>query len=1039
MSAPSDDAAQASGGTDPLDAAFAQLDRLLPQQGPIGVFVHHNTLHAFEGMAFEDATVHAGRLFGAAPFMPEDWYRQRLEEGRISSSDIDAALEAGSSVEEASVSFLGGRLSRRDLRRTLLLRGLMEPEDASIPWLLEEEGLLVHPLSATDPVSTRAVIAETTTWLSVQLKTSPEPLSLFDDPFAEEGAEARVLLLGGAASASGLRTALRRRPAACAMASLWSACAARVIALREPEEEAPRRPRRMRDLLLELSGRDTDEVVHEHLIPLVAAFLDQGLAYWPMPDRALGFYETVRRLILQGPPSPIPVIAGVRRIFAEQNAVESPRSALVQALRGLGHEEKDWADVLAATALALPGWTGIMRKLEKEPELAPHHAPPCSLVEFLTVRLIFDLAAASYLAKELDHEGPTAALWRRHGGSSRAPDAGRVQAFALFQVAQLGGLSTPAVLALADEQVREVLAELSAFDTVERRRVLHLAYERRHRQDVLGALQLFRHQVKPEEEMLEPAPRLQVAFCIDEREESLRRHIEELGPDVETLGVAGFFGVAIAYRGIDDGHHADLCPVAAKPEHEIRELSVDEDEDRHRRYLGRRKMLSGLLHGSYVGSRGLLRGWLATFVVGLLSLVPLSVRVLFPRSVSRINGWLQRTFFPRPRTRLALRRDGEERGSLQLFPGFSKEEMASRVGRVLEDVGLRSRFSPLVAVVGHGSSSLNNPHESAHDCGACGGRRGGPNARLFAQMANDREVREILRRSGLRIPDSTVFVGGYHDTCNDGVTWFDLDQVPSSHQEHLGYLRDIVEQARMLDAHERCRRFESVPLEVLPETALLHVEGRSEDLAEPRPEYGHATNAICIFGRRSLTRGLFLDRRAFLVSYDPTTDPDGEILGRLLAAMGPVGAGINLEYYFSFVDNERYGCGTKLPHNVTGLLGVMNGPLSDLRTGLPWQMVEIHEPVRLLVVVEATAEIIARVAERHPAIGQLVENRWIQLALIDPSSGEVRELVGGELVPVRAESSLPTVTRSHDWYFGHREHLPIAAIRQGMKRTRARQ
>ena len=70
----------------------------------------------------------------------------------------------------------------------------------------------------------------------------------------------------------------------------------------------------------------------------------------------------------------------------------------------------------------------------------------------------------------------------------------------------------------------------------------------------------------------------------------------------------------------------------------------------------------------------------------------------------------------------------------------------------------------------------------------------------------------------------------------------------------------------------------------------------------------------------------------------------------------PVCAGISLEYYFSYVDNEGYGCGTKLPHNITGLIGVMNGHASDLRTGLPLQMVEVHEPVRILFVIETTPD-----------------------------------------------------------------------------------
>jgi uncharacterized protein YbcC (UPF0753/DUF2309 family) len=447
--------------------------------------------------------------------------------------------------------------------------------------------------------------------------------------------------------------------------------------------------------------------------------------------------------------------------------------------------------------------------------------------------------------------------------------------------------------------------------------------------------------------------------------------------------------------------------------------------------------LAALTYGSFRGSRNLFRAALATFGLGLLSLVPLALRVLTPRGVTRLYARLQAMFFPRPRTRLAIRRAAEERGDTSMFPGFSVTEMADRVGRVLQDIGLVRNFAPLVAAVGHGSSSLNNPHESAYDCGACGGRRGGPNARLFALMANEPKVRAELAARGLAIPASTVFVGGYHDTCTDALTWFDLDDVPTHAEASVARLRDAVEHARTLNAHERCRRFESAPLDAEPEVALRHVEGRAADIAEPRSECGHATNAICVFGRRGVTRGLFLDRRALLVSYDPTLDPEGEVLGRLLAAMGPVAAGINLEYLFSYVDNERYGCGTKLPHNLTGLLGVMNGHESDLRTGLPRQMVEIHEPVRLLVVCESTPEIMQRIAVTHPAASRLFANRWVQLALMDPHTGQLGVVEDGRLVPLPEPTApLPTAARSQQWYRQRRDHLPVAAIAGGT-RTRA--
>jgi uncharacterized protein YbcC (UPF0753/DUF2309 family) len=109
-----------------------------------------------------------------------------------------------------------------------------------------------------------------------------------------------------------------------------------------------------------------------------------------------------------------------------------------------------------------------------------------------------------------------------------------------------------------------------------------------------------------------------------------------------------------------------------------------------------------------------------------------------------------------------------------------------------------------------------------------------------------------------------------------------------------------------------------------------------------------------------MSRGAFFDRRVFLISYDPLPDVDGRVLEATLLAAGPVGAGINLEYYFSTVNNEGFGCGSKVMHNLAGLFGVMQGASSDLRTGLPLQMVEIHEPMRLLVIVEQTLEIVTR-------------------------------------------------------------------------------
>ena len=431
-------------------------------------------------------------------------------------------------------------------------------------------------------------------------------------------------------------------------------------------------------------------------------------------------------------------------------------------------------------------------------------------------------------------------------------------------------------------------------------------------------------------------------------------------------------------------------------------------------------------------------------MTGVAQTVPLLLDLFAPRRAERMRAGLARTALRPPKTRLSAFVAAETAETAEtaghstddsLPTGYDVEEAADILAGVLHDAGVHD-FAPLFIALGHGSTSMNNPHEAAHECGACSGGKGGANARLFAALANDPRVRAALAERGMEIPGRTVFVGGIHDTSSDAVTLFDLDAVPDSHTELLAEAQGALLHARALDAHERVRRFDSVPLGVSPQAALRHVEGRAYNLAEPRPEYGHCTNAICLVGRRWLSRGLFLDRRAFLVSYDPTRDPEGDVLARVLRSVGPVGAGINLEYYFSTVDQNVYGCGTKLPHNVNGLVGVMNGHESDLRTGLPYQMVDVHEPVRLVTVVEATPARLLEIAEREPAVGRLVKGAWIQLVAADPESGALFEFGPDGFTPYTPDlSRVSTYSDSRACYEAHREDRRPARILAGLPET----
>src|SRR5258706_1490183 len=82
----------ASAAADPLTRIIDQLANLLPAQGPISIFIHHNTLHAFESLPFEEAVERAAERLGREPFLAESRYRDKLGSGRILARDVENLL-----------------------------------------------------------------------------------------------------------------------------------------------------------------------------------------------------------------------------------------------------------------------------------------------------------------------------------------------------------------------------------------------------------------------------------------------------------------------------------------------------------------------------------------------------------------------------------------------------------------------------------------------------------------------------------------------------------------------------------------------------------------------------------------------------------------------------------------------------------------------------------------------------------------------------------------------------------------------------------
>lgn len=656
-----------------------------------------------------------------------------------------------------------------------------------------------------------------------------------------------------------------------------------------------------------------------------ASHFDEGQAAWTSPWADATLYTGWREAAQHSRRMDLLGLSGFRAFVA--NLPANPQQAVKELLIALDVPPSHWQLFLLCEAFSVAGWASYIRYRVREAEIAGETDE--DLVGLLAIRLAYDVALA------------------------RAP-----------------GVPWPLPLWPADSDLeKDVAVPPRPTTDVLARYAFQVAAEQAYRRELLQKLAM-----RSTTRKTSARKALQMVFCIDVRSEVLRRNLESIHESIETFGFAGFFGMPLEYVPMGFATGTSQCPVLLQPGFQVHERvrgisdSCEADVTQKRLNVRQSRKLWKTFQNSATSCFSFVESLGLTFIGKLLTD---SLHWTKPVASAETDGLANRLIPQRgPDIHAEHNRGMDANRRIDLAEGM------------LRNLGLTSNFARLVALCGHASGVTNNPYRAALDCGACGGHSGEPNARVAAAILNDVDVRIGLVSRGIEIPNDTWFLAAVHNTTTDAIELCDIPLVPASHADDLLQMELWLQEAGRLSRIERCPRLGSL--------VAADIVRRSWDWAEVRPEWGLAGNAAFIVAPRSRTVGLDLGGRTFMHSYDHRFDPELKVLELIMTAPMVVTNWINMQYYASTVDPVAFGSGNKLIHNVVGQFGVLQGNGGDLMTGLPWQSVHDgnklqHEPLRLLVVIDAPCSSVQQIIGKHAIVRDLVANGWVSLVVWEDS------------------------------------------------------
>ncbi|MDF1876682.1 DUF2309 family protein [Sulfurimonas sp. SAG-AH-194-L11] len=930
----------------------------IPHYWPIGSFIHHNPLKGFEHLSFRDGVNKAKKIYGGKVYMEPSYYLKFYNEGKIS-HDI---------LEE-------------NLKKILEVDGLEEYYDLAMKCLIEVNPQWNHLRSCAD---------------SKDHEVDEDLIAYLDDQFSYHNKER------------------------------WLKQITKHMTLYE-----------INDILF---YRDDKEVIEKSIIEYISRFLDEEQTTISMPNREFGMFETFK--LYEDFEYAYDSTTFVEEALEKLHVKNKERYLLTHILKLHGwagfikyrsedpeyySQQKYPSSLMDYMAIRLYYELAYLqhRKINNFDLLHDYSLENAAFVILKMIKFKYNLPG-KYIDAMEDSDNYEDIL-ERYVQEELHLDAKQVHLSSDI-------LKNSDIPLVELAKIMEVLREEEGY-------IWMKSLEDTYIQSFINEMDL--GEAPQQERALASA-----TLCLDVRSETMRRAIESSG-NYTTYGAGGFLGFPIAFVEFDKAHEQILCPAVLTPGNIVFELAVESDEEyKAKKTINKttKKVISDLKNNPYTP-------YIMVEAIGWIFGINLFGKTFLPQ---KTNKFFSNFKAKKPKTTYTMDKLSNEEiemyvnklhihiiseallsnsskkystkdiqairdhlildGNLSVeVPSelltklkenynisvddykFQKQKL-SKVGFTLEEkveylynyltmIGQVDNFPEFVILSGHMSVSDNNPFESALDCGACGGSSSLPNNRALCMIGNSQDVREEIAKKGIIIPDDVKFMPTLHITSTDEIEFYDTDILNYKEKQRFSI---VMKEFKKASSIARCERIKQLPYTNNENDIMI----KSMDWSETRPEWGLAGNMGVFAGPRESIKHMSFGNRLFLHSYDHKLDNENsDILTRIFNGPLVVGEWINLEHYFSTVDNTIYGAGSKVYHNVVSKIGVFNGNYSDLKIGLPTQSVLLegeayHEPIRLLTYMEAPLETVGKAVENSVA-KEFILNEWIRPIIIDKKAKKV--------------------------------------------------